>query len=149
MQPVKGHGVTSGIGGKTYFGTDESFPIMPVLTCNPTEGLKVNYQILNGACFAAPALSGGGTSVTENGGEAYPYMHATPYFDNDLAIYRSFHIYEKQQVQIRASAFDWLNHPLPEFSNSTPYTINYNMDYAARHSRRITTRAPPARTHLV
>ena len=60
-------------------------------------------------------------------------MHTTPYFDNDLALYRTFHIYEKQQVQLRVSAFDWLNHALPEFSSdSTPYSVKYNVDYASK-----------------
>ncbi len=119
-------GIGTGIGDATYFGTDESIPIMPVLTCNPTQGL-IKYQVLNGKCFTAPA-------VGAQGGKAFPYMHATPYFDNDLAIYRSFHIHENQQVQLRVSAFDWLNHALPEFASndSTPYSIKYNVDYSTQ-----------------
>jgi len=117
-------GITTGIGDPTYFGTDEAIPIMPVLTCDPTKGLA-KYQVLNGACFAAPA-------VGSQGGQAYPYMKATPYFDNDLALYRAFHIYEKQQVQFRVSAFDWLNHALPEFTSLTPLTLNYNVNYATK-----------------
>jgi hypothetical protein len=121
---AKDTGITNGIGSKTYFGTDEAIPIMPVLTCNPTSKLAHN-QLLNGACFTAPA-------VGTQGGKAYPYMKYTPYYDSDLAIYRAFHIHENQQVQIRASAFDWLNHSLLEFANSTPYTLNYNVDYSSK-----------------
>jgi hypothetical protein len=118
-------GIGTGIGDATYFGTDEAIPIMPVLTCNPTEGL-IKYQVLNGKCFNAPA-------VGTQGGKAFPYMKATPYFDNDLAVYRSFHIHESQQVQLRFSAFNWLNHPLPEFSSdATPYTLKYSVDYASK-----------------
>ena len=80
---------------------------MPVLTCNPTSGLG-HYQRLNGNCFSAPA-------VGQQGGQKYPYISSGAYFNNDLAIYRAFHIHERQQVQIRASFFNWLNHPLPEF----------------------------------
>ncbi len=114
----------NGIGSATYFGTDEGIPILPVLTCNPTAGLG-HYQLLNGTCFSAPA-------VGKQGGKAYPYMHAQPYFDNDLAISRTFHIYEKQNVQFRASAFDWLNHPLPQFSSLTPLTVAYKVDYNSK-----------------
>jgi hypothetical protein len=114
-------GVTSGIGDKTYFGTDESVPIMPSLTCNPTSGLGT-HQVLNGACFNAPA-------VGTQGGQKFPYMRMTPYFDNDLAIYRTFHIHESQNVQFRAGAFDWLNHSLLTFSSGNQYTLNYNVDY--------------------
>jgi hypothetical protein len=121
-------GVTNGIGDPTYFGTDESVPIMPTLTCNPTKGLA-SHQVLNGKCFTAPALSGGGTSVSAQGGQNFPYMRMTPYFDNDLALYRTFHIHENQNLQIRASAFDWLNHSLLTFASGSYYTLNYNMDY--------------------
>ena len=89
-------GIGTGIGGATYFGTDAPVPILPVLTCNPTSGLK-HYQRVNGNCFAAPA-------VGTQGGQNYPYMSAGAYFDNDLAIYRAFRIHESQQIQFRASA---------------------------------------------
>jgi hypothetical protein len=59
-------------------------------------------------------------------------MSATPYFDNDLALYRTFHLHEKQQVQLRASAFDWVNHSLLTFANSNAYTLNYNVDYNSK-----------------
>ncbi|MGH9606603.1 MAG: carboxypeptidase regulatory-like domain-containing protein [Terracidiphilus sp.] len=121
---AKDTGISTGIGDPTYFGTDESIPIMPVLTCNPTSGLA-HYQLLNGKCFAAPA-------VGTQGGQGYPYMKAMAYFDNDLAIYRTFRIRESNAVQIRASAFDWLNHPLPEFSSLTPLSLSYNVDYSSR-----------------
>jgi hypothetical protein len=59
-------------------------------------------------------------------------MRATPYFNNDLAIYRTFHIIRSQQVQFRASAFDWMNHALTEYAGLNPYlTLNYNMDYTS------------------
>ncbi|MGB6826404.1 MAG: TonB-dependent receptor [Terracidiphilus sp.] len=119
-------GITNSLGDPTYFGTDESIPIMPVLTCNPTSGLA-SHQVLNGKCFSLPA-------VGTQGGQKYPYMSATPYFDNDLALYRTFHIHESQNVQIRASAFDWLNHSLLTFANSNYYTLNYNVDYSSKTS---------------
>jgi hypothetical protein len=121
---AKADGISTGIGDATYFGTDEAIPILPVLTCNPTQGLA-SHQILNGKCFAAPA-------VGTQGGKAYPYMHATPYFDNDLALYRTFPIHESQNVQLRISAFDWLNHSLLEFAGSSYYSVNYNVDYASK-----------------
>jgi hypothetical protein len=132
-------GLTNGISARSYFGTDEGptingnqgLAILPVLTCNPTSGLA-SHQILNGKCFSAPALSGGGTSVSANGGFAYPYMRTTPYFDNDLALYRTFHVHENQQVQLRVSAFDWLNHSLLTFANSNYYSTGYNMDYNSK-----------------
>jgi hypothetical protein len=124
---AKAQGIGSGIGAPTYFGTDAALPILPVLTCNPTSGL-VHYQRVNGNCFTAPA-------VGTQGGQNYPYMSAGAYFNNDLAIYRSFRIHESQQIQFRASAFDWLNHPLPGFSSSGaggPLGLAYTVDYASK-----------------
>jgi hypothetical protein len=117
-------GVTTSIGDPTYFGTDESVPIMPTLTCNPTSGLGT-HQVLNGKCFSAPA-------VGTQGGQKFPYMRMTPYFDNDLALYRTFNIHENQQIQLRASAFDWLNHSLLTFANGNYYTLNYNVGYGTK-----------------
>jgi hypothetical protein len=64
-------------------------------------------------------------------------MPASPYFNNDLAIYRAFHIpgHEGQQIQFRASAFNWLNHPLTNFSSTGgggPLGIGYNVDYKGK-----------------
>jgi hypothetical protein len=59
-------------------------------------------------------------------------MRAAAYFNNDLALYRAFPIHDQQQVQLRVSAFNWLNHPLPEFANLTPLTLNYNVDYLSK-----------------
>ena len=75
-------GITTGIGSATYFGTDAPVPILPMLTCNPTSGLK-HYQRVNGNCFSAP-------TVGQQGGQHFPYISAGAYFNNDLAIYRSF-----------------------------------------------------------
>lgn len=117
-------GIGSGIGAATYFGTDAPIPILPVLTCNPTSGLG-HYQVLNGKCFTAPA-------VGTQGGKNFPYMRAAAYFDNDLAIERTFHLHETQSVRFRASAFNWLNHPLPDFASFSPLTVGYTVDYGSK-----------------
>ncbi len=134
--------IGTGIGGEQYFGTDAALPVMPKLTCDPRKNVAA-HQILNGSCFALPALtynlnqaaSTGSTAsevVSANGGQAFPYMRMTPYFDNDLAIQRTFHVHENQNVQIRASAFDWMNHSLWQFSSSSQYTVNWNQDYVSQ-----------------
>jgi hypothetical protein len=116
--------VSSSIGSATYFGTDASVPIMPVLTCNPNHGLA-KYQRLNLSCFSAPA-------VGSQGGQAYPYMSMGSYFDNDLAIFKSFTIHDRQKVQVRFSAFNWINHPLPQFSSQSQVNLWYNVDYNSK-----------------
>jgi hypothetical protein len=121
---AKAQGITSSLGDPSYFGTDAAVAILPVLTCNPAAGLR-HYQRVNGNCFIAPAIG-------QQGGQHYPYMSAGAYFNNDLAVYRTFHIHERQQIQFRVSAFDWINHPLPGFSSLTPLTLSYNADYASK-----------------
>ena len=37
------------------------------------------------------------------------------YFDSDLALYKNFKISERQKIQFRLSATNWLNHPLAQF----------------------------------
>ena len=44
-----------------------------------------------------------------------PYMREPAYFDSDLALYKNFNITERQKLQFRISATNWLNHPLPQF----------------------------------
>jgi hypothetical protein len=118
------NGVTTGIGDATYFGTDAAIAIQPVLTCNPNSGLA-KYQRVQLGCFAAPA-------VGTNGGQKYPYLSMGSYMDNDLALYKTFHLPHEQNVQFRISAFDWLNHPLPEFSSQNQLTLKYLVDYNSK-----------------
>jgi len=54
------------------------------------------------------------------------------YFDNDLALYRTIHIHNTQNIQFRVSAFDWLNHALPEFSSANQVTLRYLVDYPSK-----------------
>ena len=118
---VAASGLTSAIGDPTYYGTDAPIGIQPVLSCNPNKNLA-KYQRLNVACFQAPA-------VGTYGGQNYPYMSMGSYFDNDLALYKSFHVTERQAVQFRFSAFNWINHPLPEFSSANQVTLYYQVNY--------------------
>ena len=117
-------GVTPGIGGNTYFGTDAGIAIMPVLTCNPNSGLAYNQRVQL-KCFSAPA-------VGTQGGKNYPYMSMASFIENDLAFYKTFLIKGSQNVQFRFSAFNWLNHPLPQFSSGNQLTLRYNVDYASK-----------------
>jgi hypothetical protein len=128
-------GVNSGVGSASYYGTDAALAIQPILTCNPNKGLA-KYQRLQLKCFAPPALgtsdASGTYSIGQFGGQAYPYMSMGSYFDNDLALYRTVHIHETQNIQFRVSAFNWLNHPLPEFSGANQIGLHYNVDYPTK-----------------
>ncbi|MFZ0516311.1 MAG: carboxypeptidase regulatory-like domain-containing protein [Acidobacteriaceae bacterium] len=117
-------GITSGIGSSTYYGSDSGPTIMPVLVCNPKSGLK-SLQLLNQACFGAPAIG-------QYGGQNFPFWGNKAYLENDLAFYKTFEIKGSQNVQFRFSMFNWMNHPLPEFSSGNQLQLRYNVDYASK-----------------
>jgi hypothetical protein len=108
----------TGLSQATYFGTSAPKLIQPVLTCDAGANLKTNQRV-NESCFAAPAI---GT----NGPSQYPYYRNADFFDTDLAVYKTFHIVERHAVQFRLSAFNWVNHPLPQFSGGNQLQLNYN-----------------------
>lgn len=119
--PATVQGVGNGVGSNTYFGTDAGMEILPEITCNPKSGLKSN-QVLNLACFTAPPPG-------QQGGENFPYLSNVKYVENDLALYKTFNVHEQQTVQFRISAFNWMNHPLPQVSSGNQIAPFYNIDY--------------------
>jgi hypothetical protein len=109
-------GVGTGLTAATYYGTNSSgMVIQPVVTC----------KSLKYTCFKAPA-------VGSYGGAGWPYFHGPAYFDSDLALFKTFHVVEKQDVRFEAEAFNWLNHPLPQFANTNYLALNFGADYATK-----------------
>ena len=90
-----------------WFGTDAVKALIPRITCNPTAHLRQG-QRFNPDCFAPPAFGTQGANVL-------PYIRNPNYWDSDLGIYKNFHITESRFIQIRASATNWLNHPIRQF----------------------------------
>jgi len=90
----------------------------PILTCNPPANLAT-HQYINGSCFALP------TQVGQNGPTIVPPIYGPAFFDTDLGIFKNFHIRESKNLQIRANAYNFLNHPLYSF-NGTNLSLNYN-----------------------
>ena len=113
---------SAGIGTPTYFGTTAAMSVMPALTCNPKSGLGSN-QAANLSCFAPPAAGQG---------QAYrnlPYIKGPAYWDSDLSFGKSFRITERQALEIRAAATNWLNHPLLSFSGNSQLQLIYTKDF--------------------
>ncbi len=108
------------LSGATYFGTSAAKLIQPLVTCNLKGNLATNQKI-NESCFAAP-------TVGTNGPSSYPYVKGPAFFQTDLAAYKTFKIRESQGVQFRLSAFNFVNHPLPQFSGGSQLQLNYNND---------------------
>jgi hypothetical protein len=83
--------------------------LYPLITCNPTGGLKKD-QFLNPNCFGPAPLGALGTGSA-------PYMPGPRFWNSDLTVSKNFKITERQAVQFRFAAFNFLNHSLLSFTN--------------------------------
>lgn len=117
---------STGIGAPTYFGTTAAMDVMPVQTCAAGSGLAA-LQRVKLSCLAPQAQPVAGAGTPQAG--QLPYLRMAAFWDTDLAVYKTFHITEKQSIQFRASAFNWLNHPLPQFSGGNQLTLSYTKDF--------------------
>jgi hypothetical protein len=107
---------------QTWFGVspdNSGFLLMPLLLCDPSKNLK-SGQRFNPGCFGMPAYG-------QQGPLEWPYMRGPAYFDSDLALYKNFQITERQKIQFRMSATNWLNHPLAQFglAGTTDETLSF------------------------
>ena len=93
-----------------WLGTPD-IQLMPTITCNPSGGPAKN-QYINGACFGIPLPE-------KNGQLRPPYIHGPAYMNHDLSLLKNFGMGEKRNLQFRAAAFNFLNHPLVSFNNNT------------------------------
>ena len=100
------------INNQTYLGTPD-VSLQPLLTCDPRSNLA-RRQYARSDCFAVPAPGGA------NGPMNYPYIHGPAYFQSDLTLVKDFKLHEKQNLEFRVAAFNFLNHKLPTFSNKSP-----------------------------
>ena len=103
---------TGGLNSLMWLGTD-SENLMPVLTCDPSKDLKPG-QYFNPNCFA---LGPKGT----NGPTVWPYIHGPRFFNSDLSIHKTFRPKDRHQIEVRLSAFNFLNHPLKMFNVNGSY----------------------------
>jgi hypothetical protein len=113
-------GAYDSVSNSSYLGTNAT-PLIPVLTCDPRTGLK-SGQYFNPSCFAPPTPGQIGNII-------WPYIKGPALFNSDLSLYKNFAIREKQKLQLRFEAFNFLNHPLPEFN-----ALNNNADIQLKFS---------------
>jgi hypothetical protein len=96
----------------------------PILTCNPTSGLKA-HQYINGNCFEAP------TAVGQNGNTILPPIYGPAYFNWDMGLFKNFAITESQKLQFRFNFYNFMNHPLWSFNGNN---LNLNFLQSADQS---------------
>jgi hypothetical protein len=106
----------------------------PILTCDPRTGLQKN-QFINGSCFAVPTPGNNGSFIM-------PYIKGPAFFNSDLSMSKNFILSESKKIQLRFSAYNFLNHPLVSYNpaggdgnltlsfNSAGKITNPNFGYA-------------------
>ncbi len=92
--------------------------MVPKVVCDPRSNLQ-SGQFFNPSCFAPP--TGG-----QNGDVIWPYIKGPKFFNSDLAVYKNFSFTERQKLQLRFSAFNFLNHPLSDLSVGGNSALNLN-----------------------
>jgi hypothetical protein len=110
-------GTNFAISNVSLLGTPD-IQLNPILTCNPTSGLK-SHQYINGNCFAVP------TQVGQNGPTILPAIYGPAYFNWDMGLFKSFAITESQKLQFRFNFYNWMNHPLWSFNGGN---LNLSFD---------------------
>jgi hypothetical protein len=102
-QSVAGVGITNDLVNGT-----NAIEAQPILTCDPRTGLGKN-QFMNPNCFAEPTPGNNGSFIM-------PYIKGPAFFNSDLSLFKNFQISEAKKLQIRASFYNFLNHPLVSFN---------------------------------
>ncbi len=95
---------------QNWLGTNAYAATEPAITCDPRKNLGPN-QFFNPSCFGPPGLG-------QNGSIIWPYIKGPAFFNSDLAIYKDFLFKEHHKVELRFSAFNFLNHPLWQFGTA-------------------------------
>jgi hypothetical protein len=107
------------VGAQEWLGSTD-YSLQPTVTCDPranlhtkilTAGGPPSKEYVNGSCFALPAE---GTQGLWN----LPDVHGPAYFKSDLSIYKDIQMSDRQNLQLRASGFNFLNHPISSFNNN-------------------------------
>jgi len=91
---------------------------VPTLVCNPTAGLAKG-QYFNASCFQAPEPETA-PNAPNIGTYRLPYIHGPRYESDDIGLYKAFKITETKNLQFRAQAFNFANHPLYSFVEYDP-----------------------------
>jgi hypothetical protein len=109
------------INNQSILGTSDEV-LTPLYTCRGKPGQPGSQVYINSNCFAAPTVPGQG------GPEMLPVAYGPAFFDSDLSIFKNFAITESMKLQIRAQAYNFLNHPLWSFPSGNNLTLQFQQD---------------------
>jgi hypothetical protein len=94
------NGSTVGVNTTTWLGSNAAnLALVPLVT------------YFNPGCFTPPPQGQNGTLI-------WPYIHGPAFINSDLALFKDFRITERQKLEFRASAFNFLNHTRPQFNTN-------------------------------
>jgi hypothetical protein len=110
---TNGNNLSNGyaITARSVNGTD-MIGLRPLVTCDPRSGLGPN-QFVNGNCYQLPTQPG------QNGPTIGPAVYGPAFFNSDLGLFKNFQISESKKLQFRFNAYNFLNHPLWSFINTS------------------------------
>ena len=57
-----------------------------------------------------------------------PVSFGPTFFDSDLGIFKNFQMTERMKLQLRAQAYNFLNHPLYSFPSGSDLTLQFTQD---------------------
>jgi hypothetical protein len=127
LQPLAATGPNFGIAGTTAGGAElgggpaitgsPDISVMPVLTCDPREGVSGD-QVLNGSCFALPTPG-------SNGNYIFPDLRGPAYTNHDFALFKNFPMGGARKFQFRASFTNVFNHPQRFFDDNTNLKLQF------------------------
>jgi Carboxypeptidase regulatory-like domain/TonB-dependent Receptor Plug Domain len=105
------------ISSSSLLGTPD-INIQPTLVGSPNG--KGNHQYVDGTAFRLPALA-------SNGPVYYGNLRGPAFFNSDLTMRKEFKIHEKDRLQVRAAAFNFINRANHTFSSLYPnaYSLNF------------------------
>jgi len=100
-------------------GTDD-ITLYPRITCNPAKNITGKNNFIKDSCFSPNPAGQLGTA-------SMPYLPGPMFWNSDLTLMKNFKITERQTVQFRFAAFNFLNHDLLSFvTNDNNLKLNFN-----------------------
>jgi hypothetical protein len=112
------------INNQSILGTNAQ-QLNPLVICDPRSGLKP-HQYVNGNCFATPTVRG------QNGPAMMPVAYGPGFFNSDLSLFKNFRFSETRKLQLRAQAYNFLNHPLYSFPTGSNLNLQFVQDPATQ-----------------
>jgi hypothetical protein len=105
------------LGGNTVITGSPEITAMPVLTCDPRDGISSD-QVLNPKCFALPTAG-------SNGNYIFPNLRGPAYTNHDFAVFKNFPMGGSRKFQFRASFTNVFNHPQRFLDENTNLRLQF------------------------